>query len=508
MSGDLEVPGASPGVASRSYKAQLTSALSWSFAGHIISQILVIGAGIVLARVLSPREFGFIGMIGVFTGFSIVLANMGFGAALIQVPKLEDRHLNSIFWINIVAGVAFTLLLLLVAPYIASFYGHPELTNLARACAPALFLQLTTVVPIAVRNRSLRLKSLVVTESLAALLAGALAITLAVAGFGAYSLVALSFATAAIKSVLLWWNSEFRPSLTVDFDAVRQLFRFSSSLFGFQFVNYWIRNADNFLIGKFVGAEALGAYGRAYGWMLLPVTQVSQVVSRVMFPALSRVQDDLPRVKRLYLRTVSAIALTTFPMMLGLMVVSDLFVLTVLGDNWKSVIPLFQVLGIVGMAQSIGSTTGLIYQALGRTDLMLRWGIGSGLVTLIAFVIGLRWGALGVATAYALRSICLLYWSYSIPGRLIDMRPGEVFAAVRDALGCGLLMCLPVFGLRHSLPDEWPISMRFCICVAVGGACYAAFVWLTKPTGFADLRELASNRLGALKRRVQAAPAP
>jgi PST family polysaccharide transporter len=294
--------------------------------------------------------------------------------------------------------------------------------------------------------------------------------------------------------------------LALDRSAVRQLFGFSSRLFGFQFMNYWMRNADNLLIGKFVGADALGAYNRAYMWMLMPIAQVSQVVSRVMFPALSRVQHDLPRVKRFYLRTISAIALITFPTMLGLTVVSDLFVSTVLGDNWLDVIPLLQVLGVVGMMQSIGTTTGLIYQSLGRTDLLLRWGIGSGLVTLTAFVIGLRWGALGVATAYAIRSAGLVYWNYSIPGRLIDMKVREVFYAARGAFGCALLMCLPVLALREFLPHDWPKALRLGLCVMSGAICYIVLVLTTKPTGSADLRELATSRISALRRRAVPAP--
>lgn len=506
MSGDRDGPTNVRGGTRESYKERLTSAVSWSVAGQIVSQTLQVGIGIVLARALSPREFGMIGMIGVFTAFSVLLANMGFGSALVQIDKLEDRHLNSIFWLNVMAGAVLAVSLFFAAPYIASFYGHPELKNLSRACAPTLFLQLTTVVPIALRNRSLNFKSLVVMESVAGILGGGVAISLAIGGFGAYSLIAQSLAAAVTSSTLLWRNCTFRPSLGLDRSAVRQLFGFSSRLFGFQFMNYWMRNADNLLIGKFVGADALGAYSRAYMWMLMPVAQVSQVVSRVMFPALSRVQHDLPRVKRYYLRTISAIALLTFPAMLGLTVVTDLFVSTLLGDNWLDVIPLLQVLGVVGMMQSIGTTTGLIYQSLGRTDLLLRWGIGSGLVTLTAFVIGLRWGALGVATAYAIRSAALVYWNYSIPGRLIDMKVREVFNAARGVFGCALLMCLPVLALRELLPHDWPRALRLGLCVTSGAICYLVLVLTTKPAGYADLRELVMSRLGTLRRR--AAPAP
>jgi O-antigen/teichoic acid export membrane protein len=508
MSENRQDPAGAPGAAQGSFKQQLSSAVSWSFAGQVIAQTLQTAIGIVLARVLSPREFGLVGMITVFTGFSAMIANMGFGAALIQVPKLEERHLNSIFWVNVFAGLALSALLLSAAPLIASFYGHSELAGISRACAPALLLQITTAVPIAMRNRNLGFKGLVITESVAAVFAGGVAIALALGRFGAYSLVAQTFAMAATNSALLWARCPFRPGFTLDRAALRELFGYSSKLFGFQFINYWMRNADNLLIGKFVGAEALGAYSRAYMWMLLPISQVSQVVSRVMFPALSRVQHDLPRVKQLYLRTASAIALVTFPLMLGLLVVCDLFVLTLLGSRWASVIPLLQILAVVGLMQSIGTTTGLIYQSLGRTDLLLYWGIGSGCVTLAAFVVGLQWGALGVAAAYAVRSVLLAYWNYSIPGRLIAMTPRDVFASTRGALGCALLMCGPVLALRAVLPGDWARWGQLALCVFLGVASYAGLVWLIKPRGFSDIRELVLNRLAAVRRRRAAPSAP
>jgi O-antigen/teichoic acid export membrane protein len=500
MAEDHAAAPAAPANPKDSFKQSVSSAVSWSFAGQVIAQTLQTAISVVLARVLSPREFGLVGMVTVFTGFSVMVASMGFGAALIQIPKLEDRHLNTIFWINLIAGTALSALLLVAAPFIADFYRQPQLANVCRACAPAVFFQLTTAVPIAMRNRSLGFKGLVITESIAGVVAGGVAIVLALKHFGPYALVAQTFAMAATNSALLWKRCPFRPSFKMDRGALRELFGFSSQLFGFQFVNYWMRNADNLLVGKFVGVEALGAYSRAYMWMLIPMAQVSQVVSRVMFPALSRVQHDIPRVKRLYLRTASAIALVTFPLMLGMMVVCELFVLTLLGERWRSVVPLLEILAVVGLMQSIGTTTGLIYQSLGRTDLQLYWGIGAGVVTFAAFVIGLPWGVLGVTVAYALRSVLLAYWNYLIPGRLIGMKPQEVFAATRGALGCAILMCGPVFVLRSALPSDWPRWLRLMLCVALGGVSYAALLWLVKPRGFNDVHELVLNRLGALRR--------
>ena len=171
-------------------------------------------------------------------------------------------------------------------------------------------------------------------------------------------------------------------------------------------MNYWARTLDQLLIGRFIGPAALGIYSRAYTLMLMPLSQVSRVVGRVMFPALSSIQDDKPRVKRVYLKSISVIGLITFPMMTGLFAVSDHFILALLGDKWAEVIPLFRIFCWVGLLQSIATTVGWIYH-LRETGLYFTMGV-IGSFDCYSFIIGIHWGIIGVAWSYAI--VIIVFW--------------------------------------------------------------------------------------------------
>jgi len=208
---------------------------------------------------------------------------------------------------------------------------------------------------------------------------------------------------------------------------------------------------DYLLIGRFLGATSLGIYTLAYRIMLYPLQTVTTVIGRVMFPVYSRLQDDDARFRSAYLRSVGLIALVTFPMMIGLWAVAGPFVQATFGAKWAPAILLIKILAPVGMAQSIGATVGAIYQAKGRTDIMFRWGIASGIVTFIAFVLGLHWGIVGVATAYAMAAILLTTPNFAIPFRLVGLHLKDLVPVLSGPLASALLMLAAVLSMRMAL---------------------------------------------------------
>ncbi len=203
-------------------------------------------------------------------------------------------------------------------------------------------------------------------------LSGIGAVVLAYRGGGVWSLVFQNLLNSFFFTIAVYSLCSWRPKWKFSYPALKDLFGYTFNLFGFNFLNYWSRNADNMLIGKFFGSTPLGYYSRAYGLMLLPISQVIGVVSGVMFPALSAIQHDKERVKQVYLRMTSVISLFVCPLMVGLWVTARPFVLTVYGEKWTAIIPLLQVLSILGIFQSLSNPAGWIYTSQGRTDLMLR----------------------------------------------------------------------------------------------------------------------------------------
>jgi PST family polysaccharide transporter len=196
---------------------------------------------------------------------------------------------------------------------------------------------------------------------------------------------------------------------------------FSLNLTGFYVLNYLHRNADTALIGRHLGNALVGYYRLAYNVMLLPVAGIAQqVVGRVLFPALSGMQDNHARFREAYLRTCAAIAFVTFPMMAGVAVLSDSFVYVLLSDRYIAVATVLGILAPIGMIQSITTTTGPIYKAKGRTDLLLLWGLISSSLYVVSFIVGLPFGLRGVAISYLIVVLLLLYPTLAIPFRLVD----------------------------------------------------------------------------------------
>lgn len=476
-------------------RGQMLTGLKWNGAAHLARQTLQFAISVVVARALSPHEFGLMGMVVVFSGLAGLFVGLGMGTALVQRPELEDRHLSTIFWVNIACGAALTAGFAAASPGIARFYGEPLLRLLALAAGFEFLIGSFSIVQRNMLIRAMDFRGLFIIETTAVVCAGAAAAGGAAAGWGVWSLVAQSLVFTAVSAIMLWRLSAWRPAWRVDGAALRELWGFSSNLMGFHVLNFSDRNLGNLLIGKFIAPSALGVYARAYGLMLLPLEQVSDVLTRVMFPALSVLQRDLASVKRVYLRAMRSIALISFPLMLGLMVVAEPLILTVYGEKWRGVVPLIRILCLTGLAQSLGTTVGWIYNSQGRTDLQLRWGLCAFIVRTLSFVGGLHWGILGVTVAYVAGDYLLLYPSWAIPGRLIGLSVGEIAGNVAKTFICAAAMAAGVWLLGLLLPPQWPSWGRLAAQVPFGMAAYLALIHCLKVEAYQELRALAAEQL-------------
>ena len=445
---------------------------------------------VVLARLLTPRDFGLAGMIVVFTGFAALFSEAGFGAALIQMKEIEERHLSSVFWLNIAMGAFLMSIALLGAPAVADFFDEPLLQPLMYVMALNLMIAPFGLVPAALLRRSMDFKLMTIVEIAAMAVSGGVAIVLALTGFGVWTLVWRGLLSSACGVLGLWMASDWKPQLLFQRKAVRELLNFSGNLLGFNTFNYWVRNADNLLIGKMVGSAGLGIYTRAYGTMLLPIRQITSVIGKVMFPALSRIQGDTERVKRAYLRATRAIGLITIPMMVGLFVLADSFVLATFGPKWAAVIPVLRVLSLVGIVQPIGSTVGWLYLSQGRADWQFKWGVGSGLFRLGTFALGINWGVMGVAFAYLLGTCVLWYPSIAIPGRLVGLSFGEFARNLGGIFGSAVVMAGVVWTTSVFVLASWPHLATLSVEVVVGVGVYWAALEIFKVRAYTEMREL------------------
>jgi len=454
--------------------------VGWAGTSQAARLVLQFGITALLARLLTPQDFGLIAMTVVFTNFVMVFRDLGLTAALVQRKELTEEHLSSSFWLNIVAGLLLSLAMAGAAQGIALFYGEPRLTQITRVLSLTFLISSFGIVQTALLIKKLQFKHLAVIEISAVALSGVVAVFLAFAGFGEWSLVWQQIISSFTRAIFLWISSKWRPRLLFRWQCVKELLRFGLNLTGFNFVNYFNRNLDNLLIGKFLGSTPLGFYNLAYRLLLFPLGNISSVLGRVMFPALSAIQEDKAKVCRAYLRATRYIAAVTFPMMIGMAAVAPQFVRVVFGPQWERSIFLVQILALVSVLQSIGTTVGWIYTSQGRTDIMFRWGTFSVAIYTVAFIGGLRWDVEGVAIAYAIAAFLLSYPNFAIPFRLIDLRVSCLFRQLSPAFLAALGMGGIVLALGLFLKDSLGAGdlTTLISTVAVGIVSYAALLFI------------------------------
>ena len=480
--------------------SKIRAGVAWSGLAQMGAQLVALVVSVILTRLLSPQDFGLLGMVLVFTNFASVFADMGFGVALVQKLDVTQHHKNAVFWISIVIGAVLTLIMAAAAPYIASFYNVPEVQPLAVAISLIFFINAFATVKVALLQKAMDFRKIAAAQLTSTVISGLVALYLAFSGFGVWSLVAMYIASAIVNVAVLWTITPWRPDFSLQWHALKDLTKFTLNLLGFSVFNYWTRNGDNLLVGRFVGSAALGIYARSYQILLLPVSQVSGVITNVMFPAFSAIQKDVERVKDMYLKSISIISLVTFPLTLGLLVVSQSFVLALFGDKWAEMIPILQVFCLLGLIQSIGTTVGWIYQSQGRTDIMFRWGLVSGSIFIISFIVGLRWGALGVAVAYTVANFLLWYPSLLIPARLIDLHVVTMLRRLAPTFCGAATMAFAVWVLGLILPSGWSYATHLALQVTIGAIVYYIFVRALRLEAYT----IASRLVGAYFEQVRA----
>jgi lipopolysaccharide exporter len=451
-----------------------------------------------MARLLTPADYGLVGMCAFFLGFASIFRDFGMSAAVIQQKRVEEPLPSTAFWLNIIFGSATCLVGVLGAPLVSEFYHTPSLTSIMRVLSVSFILSSVGSVPNSLLSRTMAFRKIAITEITAGVASAGVGISCAWSGLGVWSLVAANLTGAATEALAYTLQSRWHPKWKFDFAQIRLIFGFSANLSGFQILNYFARNADNMLLGRYVGAAALGYYQYAYNLMLYPLQHVSGALGRVLFPAFSQVQDDNERFRSAYMRLCSVIAALTFPMTLGMLSVAGPLIDVLLGPKWHPAARLLMILAPVGLVQSIVTTAGYIYMAKGRTDWMFRMGLITSPLLVASFVVGLPWGTEGVAISYAVCVYAVTPPALVIPFRLIDLSFREFVKRLMPTLGYSLVMLLATIATRIGLER---IGLRppatLAVCVATGVIVYVGLVVWRKPPFLHDLALLAGHRLPA-----------
>lgn len=436
--------------------------------GQVLLTGLQLGTTVVLARLLSPRDFGLVAMVAVLTTFLSIFRDLGLTHAVVQRGTVTHRQVSTLFWVNTAVTIVLAALVAALSPVVAWFYGEPQLTSLTAALGAVLVLEGLGALHQAILSRRMRFGALAGSAVAGHATGVAVAITVAVLGGGPWALVALAATRAAAYSGLLWRLSGWQPSRPRRRTGVRDLLRFGGGVSGSSVANFVSRNADNVLIGWRWGAQPLGLYSRAYSLLLQPLGQINAPLSRVAIPTLSRLQSDPERYRRAYLRMLSVSLVIATTMVGFAVVVADLVVAVLLGPGWEGAATIFQWLAVAGITQPLTNTIGWLFVTQARTGEMLRWAVISAALNVAAFAVGLPFGAVGVAAAYGLFGVFLqaplVVWYVGRTGPVSAMDLGRV---VRFPLIVAGLVALAA-GACRPLLDFAPAILQLAAAAGAG----------------------------------------
>jgi O-antigen/teichoic acid export membrane protein len=470
------------------FRERTVRALTWSVSGRVAGQAISFVFGIALARLLGPRDFGLLAMVAVLVEFASSIADLGFEEALVQRRELEEVHRSSVFWTLLLLGGALSAATLLAAPWIARFYGVPELRQLAAWISLVFVLRALGTVPRALIARRLDFRTITRIECVAAAAGGVCGLALAWRGYGVVSLVVQLLVGEGLGSLLLLQAGRWRPHRALRSRALGDLLGFGVYRIATRALGYWSQHIDDLLVGRFLGGSPLGLYNRAFALMRFPVYSVSRAIARATFPSLSLIQDDRERVRSVYLRISGAVALATVPMCLGLLACAEPLVVGLLGPKWRGAVPLLRILSAAGVLQSVATLSSSVYLSQGRTDLHLRLNLFQNLLTTAGVASGLRWGVTGVAVGYAAANVVNVLPSLLFAGRLVDLPLVRFAAHVAPPFVAGAAMLAAVLALDAALP-ALPELARLALEVPLGVGVYGVAVRLLAPPAYFDVRD-------------------
>jgi O-antigen/teichoic acid export membrane protein len=450
---------------------------AWIGAAQAASQVFQFAISIITARLLLPSQFGEAALVFAVASFAQIFTDLGLSAAIVHARRVTEDLLCSAFWLNAGTGLGLTLLFSALAVPISMIYGEPRLVSLL-ILASLNFTLACGGVQIALLERSFNFRRLAIIETVTNVIGLITVPIAAVAGLGVYSLLLGPLLTTATLSAALWLDVRWWPSRGASRAALRQLWNFSRGLVGFNAVNYWSRNVDNLLLGAAVSTSELGKYSRSYNLMLIPVGQISIVMTRVLYPALARMRDEPARMARAWSRAVSATAGTlALPLTLTMAATAPAFVHVVYGPRWTGMVPVLEILSLAAVPQIIGAATGGPYRAADRTGLLFRLGTLITVITVLAIAAGLPWGITGVAVAILINSWLCLPLVVSPLARIWGVPTRRLLLPIVTASGPGLLIAAGELAVRFAVPSETRPSVVLALQLLVGGGLYVAAMW-------------------------------
>ena len=395
------------------FTSKTISAAIWNFTGNTGYQIIRFGIGIVLARILTPRDYGLVGMLAIFISLSDALIDSGFSQALIQKQHISNKDYSSVFFLNIIIAVILYSLLFVFAPYISDFFAEPQLSVLTKILGISLIIRSFIIVQQTIYIKNIDFRFLTKIQIISVLCSGMIAIPMAISGYGVWSLVFLTLTHDLSRMILLWFSNQWRPSWHFSYNSLKQFFGFGSKIMVVGILDNLFIHSYKLIIGKVYNAAEVGFYSRADGYKSIISKNILNVINSVSFPSFSLIQNQPDKMLIYYKKAAELSAFLTAPLLFWMLFTAEPFIRFLITDKWIDATPLLQILCIGGLYYPLYGLQVNILKALGKSGLYLKLQVFNKLLIILGIIIGLRWDVIGLAFSQTI--VMIIQFSIGIP---------------------------------------------------------------------------------------------
>jgi len=457
---------------------------AWAYGSYLGGQVLVLVATAILARILTPSEFGLVGLALVFIVLLDTVSDLGLSPALVISTEEElSERANTVFALTIVLGATLSLLTAAVATLAGRFFDQPDVVPLLAVLGLNFLLRSLGATHYALAQKRMDFRARTTAELAGVIARGASGIALALAGLGAWSLVIGYLVGTTAITVTLWALVSWRPSGGPRRAHLPSMLRFGSTLTAVDVLAAVISQVDYIFIGRVLGISALGLYTLGFRLPEMLIISLAVVTGRVLFPAFAAVDRDA--LGRAFLVSVRYAAIVALPLAAGLAALAEPFVLAVFGDKWEGSVDSMRVLSLYALAVAIGIPAGIAYKATGQAGVLLKLAVPRAALVVASIALVVDEGIVAVAACQAAVAGLFAVIGLGIATRMLAVRPADLLAMVVPPLVAATAMGLAAFAVATAIEASWAALV---LGIGIGLPTYAGLLWLLAPDALRDLR--------------------
>ena len=485
-------------MSEQSLKQQTVRGVGWSFLDSMLGQGVSFLVGLVLARLLSPDEYGLIGIIMIFITVFNSIVDSGFSNALIRKNDATDKDYNTMFIINLCVAIVLFVALYFSSPFIAQFFQRDELTALCRVMGFVVILNALSIVQNTVLTKRLDFKTKTKASFISSVSSGVVGISMAYMGYGVWALVGQQISRQLLNTFCLWCFNRWWPNFMFSSDSYKEMWQFGWKLLASSIIDQTWTEINQVVIGKCYSPASLGIYTQARQFASICSSNLTVIIQRVSYPSLSKLQDDKVRLKNGYKKVIKVSMLVTYTLMLGLAGCAKPLILVLLGEKWIECVPMLQIICFGSMQYPLHALNLNMLQVQGRSDLFLRLEIIKKLVAVIPLLVGIFIGIYWMLISGVVAGLFSLYLNAYYSGPLLNYAIKEQIKDVLPSLIMSLTMFLILFAVSYI-----PFSnlLLLLIQIVVGASFTLIVCEIRKPEEYLEIKAIASPTINKIIKR-------